>query len=101
MPFATTAELNALVSSPPSQVSSSGCGSGVKHGVTCGLKIDAVGATTSFTFNEMPGPIYFDNLIAFSRIDPADTAVLPGDSGASLIAKIGGVWKIIGLVIGG
>lgn len=101
MPFATTAELNALVSSPPSQVSSSGSTSGPKHGLECGLKIDAIGETTDFTSSTMTGPVYFDQLISFSRITPGLPTVLGGDSGAALIAKIGGVWKIIGLVIGG
>jgi|688.fasta_scaffold43357_6 hypothetical protein len=101
MPFATTAELNALVSSPPSQVSSTGVGTGTKHGFECGLKIDAVGVTTSLTSDTIPGEVYFDNLISFSRITPGLPTVLAGDSGAALIAKIGGIWKIIGLVIGG
>ena len=101
MPFATTAELNALVSSPPSFVSSSGCGSGAKNGTECGLKIDGIGVTTSTTFSTMPGPIYFDNLISFSRITSGLPATLPGDSGAALLAKIGGIWKIIGMVIAG
>ena len=101
MPFATTAELNALISSPPSQVSSSGSASGPKHGLECGLKIDTIGETLNFTSSTMTGPVYFDQLITFSRITPGLPTVLNGDSGASLIAKIGGVWKIIGLVIGG
>jgi hypothetical protein len=108
MPFATTAELDALITNPPSQVSSSGFGTGVKHGAECGLKIDAIGVTTSFTTNllpntKLPGTVYFDNLISFSRTVPSPTlsAAGYGDSGASLIAKINNVWKIIGLVIGG
>lgn len=108
MPFATTVELDALITNPPSQVSSTGFGTGVKHGIECGLKIDAIGVTTSFTTNllpntELPGTVYFDNLISFSRAVPSPTlsAVGYGDSGASLIAKINNVWKIIGLVIGG
>lgn len=101
MPFATTAELNALVSSPPSQVSSSGSASGPKHGLECGLKIDAIGETINLTSSTMTGPVYFDDIISFSRITPGLPVVLPGDSGAALIAKIGGVWKIIGLVTGG
>lgn len=107
MPFATTAELNALITNPPSQVSSTGFGTGVKHGAECGLKIDAIGVTTSFTTNllpttGLPGTVYFDNLISFSRALPSTPSVVGyGDSGASLIAKINNVWKIIGLVIGG
>jgi hypothetical protein len=101
MPFATTAELNALVSSPPSFVSSTGAGSGVKHGAECGLKIDSIGVTTSLTTATIPGVVYFDNLISFSRITPGLPTVVAADSGAALVAKISGVWKIIGLVIGG
>lgn len=101
MPFATGPELNALITNPPSQVSSSGSASGPKHGLECGLKIDAIGETINLTSSTMTGPVYFDEIISFSRITPGLPVVLPGDSGAALIAKIGGIWKIIGLVIGG
>ena len=101
MPFATTAELNALITSPPSFVSSTGAGSGAKNGPVCGLKIDGIGVTTSFTYSSIPGTVYFEDLISFSRITPGLSTVFGFDSGASLVAKIGGVWKIIGLVIGG
>ena len=107
MPFATTAELDALITNPPSQVSSSGFGTGVKHGPVCGLKIDAIGVVAVFTTSSLsptalPGTVYFDNLISFSRVvTPGLPVSNYGDSGAALIAKINNVWKIIGLVIGG
>ena len=107
MPFATTAELDALITNPPSQVSSSGFATGVKHGPVCGLKIDAIGVVAAFTtalltVTELPGTVYFDNLISYSRVTSSTQSIASyGDSGSPLIAKIGGVWKIIGIVIGG
>jgi|688.fasta_scaffold01183_19 hypothetical protein len=96
-PFATTAELDNLLADPNMEVASTGLRTGAKQG-TCGLRISAIGVNTYVS-----GDYYFyQNQITFTRIDP--TCRWPcggGDSGSAVFGKIGGVWKIIGLLWGG
>jgi hypothetical protein len=110
MPFATTAEINNLVSTNPA-LASSGRTSGVKQGSPCGLKIFQVGGSTSVTGYKLQGvtqTVAFNDIITFIRNSPDQTAtpqcpypIYPGDSGSALAAYINGVWKIIGLVFAG
>jgi hypothetical protein len=105
MPFASTAEINSLLSINPS-VYSSGRTSGAKGEGLCTLVISAVGSSSfvnGYDLQNVKKPAYFTDLIEFTRtnpecLDPIDS----GDSGSALIANFGGPtdppdWKIIGL----
>ena len=95
-PFATTAELNNLLANPNMEVASSGGRTGPKQGA-CGLRISQINVNSSIGDFSV-----IRNCIEFTRIDP--TCLYPageGDSGSALFGKIGGVWKIIGLVFAG
>jgi len=100
MPFATTAEIDALVGNV--NVSSSGRSSGVKQGSLCGLAIQGVSYVTGVSgYKKQGNPTvaYFNNCISFTRVYPDCLyPIYPGDSGSGLIANIGGVDKIVGLV---
>ena len=100
MPFATTAEIDALVGNV--NVSSSGRSSGVKQGSLCGLAIQGVSYVTGVSGFKKQGTstvAYFNNCISFTRVYPDCLyPIYPGDSGSGLIANIGGVDKIVGLV---
>jgi hypothetical protein len=116
MPFATTAEINNLLNTNP-VVYSSGRTSGVKGSNPCPLRITGfTNATIAYPLQGVNTPAYMQDLIAF--VKPQDSAswspgtpntsanLCPfpawyGDSGSTLIAEIGGVWKIIGLVFAG
>lgn len=101
MPFASTAEIDALYLGNMT-LASSGRSSGVKQGPNCGLMPYAynfylpVGCYYSqgvcFTAN-------FNNLLCFTRLSSSCAwPIIQGDSGSVLIAQIGGVDKIIGLI---
>lgn len=92
-PFATTAELDNLLSGPVLEIASSGLRTGPKQG-TCGLRISQIHYSSGFGQGTR-----FDDCIEFTRVNP-DCAypAAGGDSGSAAFAKIGGVWKIIGLV---
>jgi len=118
MPFASTAEINDLLNNNY-EFYSSGRTTGPKGspGTLCPLRM------FSYTSFPIAYPLqgtstlsYFTDVIAY--IKPADSAsynpsasnsnaqvcaypVWGGDSGSTLIANIGGVWKIIGLVFAG
>ena len=100
MPFATTSEIDALVGNV--NVSSSGRSSGVKQGSLCGLAIQGVSYVTGVSGFKKQGTstvAYFNNCISFTRVYPDCLyPIYPGDSGSGLIANIGGVDKIVGLV---
>jgi len=116
MPFATTAEINNLLNTNP-VVYSSGRTSGAKGSNPCPLRITGfTNATIAYPLQGVNTPAYMQDLIAF--VKPQDSAswspgtpntsanLCPfpawyGDSGSTLIAEIGGVWKIIGLVFAG
>ena len=103
MPFATTAEIDALVGSV--NVSSSGRSSGVKQGSLCGLVIQGVSFVVGVSGFKKQGTstvAYFNNCISFTRVYPDCLyPIYPGDSGSGLIANIGGVDKIVGLCFAG
>lgn len=119
MPFASTAEINNLFTTNPA-LFSSGRTTGAKGAPTnlCPLRIFSLGVNTNVGYN-LQGtqtPAFMQDLIAF--VKPFDSSsyspptagvsvqVCPypawvGDSGSTLIANIGGVWKIVGLVFAG
>ena len=110
MPFATTAELDALLASNP-PLASSGRTSGVKQGSPCGLRVNQVNVSIPVNGYQLDGATRaasFTNTIQFIRDSPTGTAspecpypIYPGDSGSALAAQINGTWKIIGLVFAG
>jgi hypothetical protein len=98
-PFATTAELDGMMtpSSPyfNPEVISSGLATGPKNGA-CGLKIFAIHQSGAFGSN-----VLFRDVITFTRTNPDCLyPIYSGDSGSAVLAKFGGVWKIIGLAYG-
>lgn len=104
MPFASTAEIDSLLSLNPS-VYSSGRTSGAKGEGVCTLVISAVGSSSfvnGYNLQNVDQSVYFTDLIEFTRTNPDCTyPIAPGDSGSALIASFGGTWKIIGLVFAG
>jgi hypothetical protein len=104
MEFATTSEIDNLMTNPPSQVWSVGRTTGVKQG-PCALKIIGVGVATSVNGYNSQGVSYavsFADLIGFTRLDNScPYPIAPGDSGSALIAVINGKPKIIGLCFAG
>jgi len=103
MPFATTAEINSLLVTPRT-ILSSGRTSGVKSG-DCGLKIKLLGATQdvgSYPLQGVPRVVSFNDLIVFTRLsETCNFPIYKGDSGSVLIADFDGVFKIIGLNFAG
>jgi hypothetical protein len=118
MPFASTAEINNLMNTNP-ELYSSGRTTGAKGspGTLCPLRIwSFVNSNVYYNLQGTSTPAYMQDLIAFVKPDNsasyapsgsgAPAAVCPypgwpGDSGSTLIANIGGVWKIVGLVFAG
>ena len=94
MEFATTAELNSLVSTHGSGgVYSSGRTTGPKGPGPCELKINSIFGIVNF------GDAIFEDTIEYERLNPdCNRPVMGGDSGSALLADFGGTWKIIGLV---
>ena len=109
-PFATTSEINNLLSTNP-MLFSSGARTGVKQGLPCPLRVFAVGVTIPVGGYKLQGSVQtvtFTDVIQFVRPenDPNLATVCPhpidgGDSGSALIADFSGVQKIIGLVFAG
>jgi hypothetical protein len=103
MPFATTAEIDSLLATPRT-ILSSGRTSGVKSG-DCGLKIKYLGATQtvgSYPLQSVGRTISFNSLIVFTRLsEGCNFPIYGGDSGSVLIADFDGVYKIIGLNFAG
>lgn len=110
MQFATTAEINALLSSNP-MLFSSGRTTGVKQGPPCPLRTYAVGVTIPVGGYKLQGStqvVTFQDTIQFVRpvTDPVLAPqclypIYPGDSGSVLIADFDGTSKIIGLNFAG
>ena len=117
MPFATTAEINDLLNSNP-ELYSSGRTTGVKGSpdTLCPLRFFSMAAfPIDYPLQGTLTPSYFSDTICFikpsesSSYNPSSSgsaALCPwpvwgGDSGSTLIAKISGVFKIIGLVFAG
>ena len=118
MPFASTAEINNLLNDNP-ELYSSGRTTGPKGspGTLCPLRIlGNASFPIQYPLQGVQTNSYFTDVIAFvkpedsSSYSPpsanASVAVCPypiwgGDSGSTLIANIGGTWKIVGLVFAG
>lgn len=117
MPFATTEEINNLFNSNP-ELYSSGRTTGVKGSpdTLCPLRFFSMTAfPIQYPLQGVQTLSYFSNIICFikpsesSSYNPSSTGtvgtcpfpVWGGDSGSTLIAKISGVFKIIGLVFAG
>jgi len=119
MPFASTAEINNLLNTNP-ELYSSGRTTGAKGspGTLCPLRIWSLGVNSNVNYNRqgVSTPAFMQDLIAFVKPDNSasyapsgsgtSAVVCPypawaGDSGSTLIANIGGVWKIVGLVFAG
>lgn len=103
MPFATTSEINGLIGNTLG--SSSGRSTGVKQGALCGLTIQGINYTTGvsgYTLQGITNVAYFNKCISFTRANPDCLyPIYPGDSGSALVARIGGVDKIVGLCFAG
>jgi len=114
MKFATTAEIDSLLSIPNLEIISTGRSSGAKQG-QCSLRIVGLTAAMSiyWVYGDLnqnnPEYVNYDSLILFNRINSTcPYPAYPGDSGSALIAKFPiegqpGQFepKIIGLVFAG
>ncbi len=118
MPFASTAEINDLLNNNY-EFYSSGRTTGVKGSpdTLCPLRMFSYSSfPIQYKLQGVPTTSYFTNVITFvkpfnsssyDQTNPTSTTqicaypVWGGDSGSTLIADIGGVWKIIGLVFAG
>ena len=118
MPFASTAEIDSLINNNY-ELFSSGRTTGPKGspGTLCPLRIAGYASfPISYPLQGTPTLSYFTDVIAFVKpsnsssftpttpLTPATLCPYPvwgGDSGSTLIANIGGVWKIVGLVFAG
>ena len=105
MPFADTAEIDSLLVTPRT-ILSSGRTSGVKSG-DCGLKIKQLGAYLpnvgpAYPLQGVNRYISYNDLICFTRLsENCNYPIFKGDSGSVLIADFDGVYKIIGLNFAG
>ena len=107
LPFASTAEIDALLTTGiPTAVYSTGRTSGVKND----LVVTGLSSTFPIGFRNQqplsPNPtltnVTFTNVIKFNRPNPqCPWPIAPGDSGSALIANLSGTWKIIGLAFAG
>jgi hypothetical protein len=104
MPFATTAEIDSLLTNNP-PIYSSGRTSGVKFGGLCGLttfNLNQILPINGYNLDGNTIPVTYNRLIGFTRTDAqCPFPIVPGDSGSALIADFNGVYKIIGLVFAG
>lgn len=101
MEFASTQEINNLLSSPK-DIYSAGRTTGPK-GSDCPLEITNLLSSYSIIYEEQGSPVSvsFSNCITFKYKDNSLWSTAPGDSGSILIANFNGIWKIIGLVFAG
>jgi hypothetical protein len=100
-PFATTAELNSLLTSNPF-LFSTGRTTGPKgwgQTSSCRLIVVGVGVSTGITFSGDVIP--FSNVIEYEYQDGSSFPAAGGDSGSAVLANIGGTLKVIGLLFAG
>jgi hypothetical protein len=104
MPFATTAEIDSLLSTNP-VLYSSGRTSGVKSGSLCSLatfSLNQILPINGYNLDGTTTPVTFSKVIGFTRTSAeCPFPIVPGDSGSALVANFNGVYKIIGLVFAG
>lgn len=99
MPFATTAELDNLLSTNPTVYCTGRTSGPIGWGTgECKINITGVGANVNVGYTE--GTFSFSDQIIMQT--PLNTAPMAGgDSGSCVMADIGGVRKIIGLMFAG
>ena len=106
LPFATTAEINNLLTTNP-MIYSSGRSTGPKGGASCPMRIQSIFAAFPIQYKKQgtPTTVNFQDQLEFVKPenDPSLSVlcanpIIGGDSGSALIADFGGVRKIIGLV---
>jgi hypothetical protein len=106
LPFATTTEINNLLTTNP-MLYSSGRSTGPKGGTGCPMRIKSIFAAFPIPYKKqgVATTIYFQDQLEFVKPenDPSLSVTCPnpiigGDSGSALIADFGGIRKIIGLV---
>jgi len=99
MPFATTAELNNLLSTNPTVYCTGRTSGPIGWGTgECKINITGIGATVNVSYSE--GVFSFSDQIIMQT--PLNTSPMAGgDSGSCVMADIGGVRKIIGLMFAG
>lgn len=106
LPFASTSEIDNLLSTPSIKLYSTGRTTGPKgwgNTGSCQLMVEALAVTASMTNSDTPnsGSYPFGDLIRFKYVDNSANPVAGGDSGSILLADIGGAVKVIGLVFAG
>lgn len=106
LPFATTIEINNLLTTNP-MLYSSGRSTGPKGGTGCPMRIKSIFMAFPIPYKKqgVSTIVYFQDQLEFVKPenDPSLSVTCPnpiigGDSGSALIADFGGVRKIIGLV---
>ena len=115
MPFATTNEIDTLLTTNP-MLYSSGRTTGVKGGPTCPLRTLLLGVnipvgsapTGGYNLQGTFQNVNYSDVICFVRPenDPnlatvCSYPIFAGDSGSVLIADFNGIWKVIGLNFAG
>lgn len=109
LPFASTAEIDNLMTTNP-MIYSSGRTTGPKGGVSCPMRIFSIFSSTVLTYKLQGTPTFCQFLDQIVYVKPENdpsltticaNPVYSGDSGSALIADFGGVRKIIGLVFAG
>jgi hypothetical protein len=109
LPFASTSEIDNLLTSNP-MLYSSGRTTGPKGGASCPMRVFALFTSLSpaYKLQGVNTPATFLDAITYvkpendpSLVTICANPVYPGDSGSALIADFGGVRKIIGLVFAG
>ena len=106
LPFATTIEINNLLTTNP-MIYSSGRTTGPKGGTGCPMRISSIFTAFPIAYKKqgLATTVYFQDQLEFVKPenDPSLSVLCPnpiigGDSGSALIADFGGIRKIIGLV---
>jgi hypothetical protein len=109
LPFASTAEIDNLMTTNP-MIYSSGRTTGPKGGASCPMRIFSLFSSTALVYKLQGGTAVcqFNDQIIYVKPenDPSLSTICAypvagGDSGSALIADFGGVRKIIGLVFAG
>jgi hypothetical protein len=103
MEFATTAEIDSLLTTNP-VIYNSGARTGPKETSPCNLRITSLFYTVpvKYKLQNFTKVALFEDLIVFKRENPdCPYPTAQGDSGSALIANFGGTSKILGLIFAG
>lgn len=101
LPFATTQEIDSLLSAPKIKLFKSGRTTGAIGGQTCDIVTKSLNFVGSAPYPKIDGSqtsITISDCIEFSYEDFRPNVCVPGDSGSVLIGVFNGVNKIVGLV---